>query len=189
MEIDNRLYQPLIIISNNNNKTAKRKRHHSANKRDLKTRQCGHFQKPAFWDFATHNKSNSNNVFMTNIALNEKEHNQFIMQDFSQYRKKPEQYLPKSEINKLFLEKISSRYKEPKKNNIRPRSSMHIYNNSDIQIERLFDKFYKADKARKVNSTGLGLFIVKKLMLKMNGNVEALLQDNKLFIKCRWTLS
>ena len=65
----------------------------------------------------------------------------------------------------------------------------YIYNNSDIQIERLFDKFYKADKARKVNSTGLGLFIVKKLMLKMNGNVEALLQDNKLFIKCRWTLS
>lgn len=65
----------------------------------------------------------------------------------------------------------------------------YIYNNSDIQIESLFDKFYKADKARKVNSTGLGLFIVKKLMLKMNGNVEALLQDNKLFIKCRWTLS
>ena len=84
MEIDNRLYQPLIIISNNNNKTVKRKRYYSANKRDLKTSQCGHFQKPAFWDFNTHNKSNTNNVFMTNISLKEKEHNQFIMQDFSQ---------------------------------------------------------------------------------------------------------
>ena len=140
MEIDNRLYQPLIIISNNNNKTVKRKRYYSANKRDLKTSQCGHFQKPAFWDFNTHNKSNTNNVFMTNISLKEKEHNQFIMQDFSKYRKKPEQYLPKSEINKLFLEKISSSYKEPKKNNITPRSSMHSYNNSDRAAPLLYQR-------------------------------------------------
>ena len=56
------------------------------------------------------------------------------------YRKKPEQYLPKSEINKLFLEKISSSYKEPKKNNIRPRSSMHSYNNSDRAPPLLYQR-------------------------------------------------
>ncbi|MGL4848023.1 MAG: sensor histidine kinase [Clostridium sp.] len=65
----------------------------------------------------------------------------------------------------------------------------YIDNNSDIQMESLFNKFYKADKARKVNSTGLGLSIVKELMVKMNGSVEADVQDNKLFIKCRWKSS
>ncbi|MGL5152224.1 MAG: sensor histidine kinase [Clostridium sp.] len=65
----------------------------------------------------------------------------------------------------------------------------YIDNNSDIQIESLFNKFYKADKARKVNSTGLGLSIVKELMVKMNGSVEGDVQDNKLFIKCRWKSS
>lgn len=65
----------------------------------------------------------------------------------------------------------------------------YIDNNSDIQSESLFDRFYKADKARKVNSTGLGLSIVKELMLKMKGNAEAQVKDNKLFIKCRWSLS
>ena len=77
---------------------------------------------------------------MTNIALNEKEQNNFIIQDFSKYRKKPEQYLPKSELNKLFLEKISSNYKEPKKNNIRPRSSMHYTNNQNQIVPLLFQK-------------------------------------------------
>ena len=64
----------------------------------------------------------------------------------------------------------------------------YIDNANEIQIENLFDRFYKADKARKVNSTGLGLSIVKELMLKMKGNVEAEIQDNKLCIRCIWKL-
>lgn len=64
----------------------------------------------------------------------------------------------------------------------------YIYNSNEIQAENLFNRFYKADKARKVNSTGLGLSIVKELMIKMKGNAEAEIQDNKLYIKCIWKL-
>lgn len=64
----------------------------------------------------------------------------------------------------------------------------YIYNSNEIKAENLFNRFYKADKARKVNSTGLGLSIVKELMLKMKGNAEAEIEDNKLYIKCRWKL-
>ncbi|MDU4890550.1 MAG: HAMP domain-containing sensor histidine kinase [Clostridium sp.] len=60
---------------------------------------------------------------------------------------------------------------------------------AEIEVDNLFDKFYKADKARKVNSTGLGLSIVKELMGKMNGNVEADIVHNSLCITCRWELS
>lgn len=63
-----------------------------------------------------------------------------------------------------------------------------IDNVNDIEVENLFDKFYKADKARKVNSTGLGLSIVKELMGKMQGSVEADIKNNYLYIRCIWKL-
>lgn len=59
---------------------------------------------------------------------------------------------------------------------------------AQIEVDNLFEKFYKADRARKVNSTGLGLSIVKELMIKMNGNVEADIVNNNLCIICRWQL-
>lgn len=64
-----------------------------------------------------------------------------------------------------------------------------IQDKDEIDADNLFNKFYKADKARKVNSTGLGLSIVKELMGKMNGNVEADIVHNSLCITCRWELS
>lgn len=48
--------------------------------------------------------------------------------------------------------------------------------------EQIFEKFYKADSARRKGSSGLGLFIVKELMEKMNGNVKAELAENSLCI-------
>lgn len=42
--------------------------------------------------------------------------------------------------------------------------------------EHIFDRFYKADSARRKGSSGLGLFIVKELTERMNGNVQAILE-------------
>lgn len=47
---------------------------------------------------------------------------------------------------------------------------------------QLFDRFYKADSARRKGSSGLGLFIVKELTQKMNGEVNAVLENGQLKI-------
>lgn len=54
------------------------------------------------------------------------------------------------------------------------------------ELFHLFDRFYKADQARKEKGTGLGLSIAKSLMGKMNGSLSAELKENHLFMKCRW---
>ncbi|MCR5322246.1 MAG: HAMP domain-containing histidine kinase [Lachnospiraceae bacterium] len=47
--------------------------------------------------------------------------------------------------------------------------------NSDVRIDidRVFDRFYKADKARSGKGSGLGLAISKELVIKMGGRIEA----------------
>lgn len=50
----------------------------------------------------------------------------------------------------------------------------------------LFDRFYKADEARRGKGTGLGLSIAKSLMEKMNGSLSAELDRGELIMKCRW---
>lgn len=52
----------------------------------------------------------------------------------------------------------------------------------NIDIDRVFDPFYKADSARHVKSSGLGLFIVRQLMEKLGGFVEAEVSDGRLRI-------
>lgn len=52
--------------------------------------------------------------------------------------------------------------------------------------EQIFDKFYKADSARRKGSSGLGLFIVKELMERMNGSVCAELKGDSLRILLRF---
>jgi len=46
-----------------------------------------------------------------------------------------------------------------------------------IDMERLFQRFYKADPARSGQTSGLGLTIVQSLMHRMRGTVTAELQD------------
>ncbi|MFJ7980901.1 sensor histidine kinase [Lysinibacillus xylanilyticus] len=50
----------------------------------------------------------------------------------------------------------------------------------------LFDRFYKVDQTRTKRSTGLGLFIAKSLMIKMDGNLSAALNGDQLLMKCEW---
>lgn len=53
-------------------------------------------------------------------------------------------------------------------------------------VTYLFDRFYTADQNRSNKSTGLGLSIVKSLMLKMNGEITAVLEGDVLHIECIW---
>lgn len=52
----------------------------------------------------------------------------------------------------------------------------------ELEIEKLFEKFYTADLSRSQSSSGLGLYIVKLLSEKMKGGVSASLEDNKLIV-------
>lgn len=51
---------------------------------------------------------------------------------------------------------------------------------NEVQVGKLFDRFYTVEAARK--STGLGLTIAKTLILHMNGTISASYEDNKLSI-------
>lgn len=53
---------------------------------------------------------------------------------------------------------------------------------TEIDAEKLFERTYRADKARSGNGAGLGLYIVKLLAQKQNGRVTAECKDNELFV-------
>lgn len=48
----------------------------------------------------------------------------------------------------------------------------------EIDVDRIFERFYKADPARSRNSTGLGMAIAKELTGYMNGTITASLEEN-----------
>ncbi len=62
-----------------------------------------------------------------------------------------------------------------------------VKNASEIDVNRIFERFYTADKARGSN-TGLGLSIVSLLAKQMGGSVGASLQDGLLDIRVRLQL-
>lgn len=60
---------------------------------------------------------------------------------------------------------------------------------SGKDVEYLFEKFYTADPARSCGSTGLGLYIVKGLLEKINGGIEyAEYKDGNLIISIFFSL-
>ena len=52
-----------------------------------------------------------------------------------------------------------------------------------IDTEKIFDKFYRADVSRNSDGTGLGLYICRKLIEEMKGNITACGNDDVLTIK------
>lgn len=59
----------------------------------------------------------------------------------------------------------------------------------EIDLSQVFDRFYKADKARGVSSTGLGLAITKELVRKMDGKIDADICENRFRITVEFPLA
>ncbi len=59
---------------------------------------------------------------------------------------------------------------------------------SELDVNHMFDRFYKVDQTRTGKGTGLGLPIAKSLMEKMGGGLTAELVDEQLIMKCVWHL-
>lgn len=50
-------------------------------------------------------------------------------------------------------------------------------------MERVFERFYKGDSARRETSSGLGLSIAKELALRMDGSMEARTEDGRFLVE------
>lgn len=70
------------------------------------------------------------------------------------------------------------------------RARLHVKNDAhsltEEDVNRIFDRFYMADRSRSDKNTGLGLSIVKSLMDKMNGKITGRLHNGQLLIVCEW---
>ncbi|WP_339208067.1 HAMP domain-containing sensor histidine kinase [Paenibacillus sp. FSL K6-3182] len=73
---------------------------------------------------------------------------------------------------------LSIRYEE-KQDEVLFHFSNVLKRNHLLSLDNIFTRFYKADPSRTNQSSGLGLFIVKSLMEKMNGYVQADLNDDQ----------
>lgn len=58
-----------------------------------------------------------------------------------------------------------------------------VANIKQIDVERVFDRFYKADSSRSEQGTGLGLSIAQLLVEKMGGSISAYLNDDSIVIQ------
>lgn len=71
---------------------------------------------------------------------------------------------------KISLEKINKRAVLEISNGIKP--------DEIPDASKVFDRFYKADTSRHVNSSGIGLSVAQKLVGKMNGTISASVDGN-----------
>lgn len=60
------------------------------------------------------------------------------------------------------------------------RISNQVDDPDEIDVSHIFDRTYRADKARSVGGAGLGLYIAKLLMEKQKGSIEAEIMENSL---------
>lgn len=61
-------------------------------------------------------------------------------------------------------------------------------NIDSAEADRLFQRFYTVDKSRTRKTTGLGLSIVKNLVIKLNGEIKAYVEDSFLVINISFKL-
>lgn len=57
-----------------------------------------------------------------------------------------------------------------------------------INIEQVFERFYKADAARSKTSTGLGLAIARELVSRMNGEIGAKIDKEEFIVEMRFPI-
>lgn len=63
------------------------------------------------------------------------------------------------------------------------RISNQVIASEQIDIEHVFDRFYKADTARSKTSTGLGLSIAREFVRRMNGEIGAKIEENEFIVE------
>ena len=63
------------------------------------------------------------------------------------------------------------------------RISNQVTASEQIDIEHVFDRFYKADAARCNTSTGLGLSIAREFVRRMNGEIGAKIEENEFIVE------
>ena len=70
---------------------------------------------------------------------------------------------------------------KPQQKVCRIRIGNNVEDSASIDIDHIFDRTYRADKARSDGSAGLGLYIAKLLTEKQKGSINATLEDSKLY--------
>ena len=57
-----------------------------------------------------------------------------------------------------------------------------------INMDHVFERFYKADAARSKTSTGLGLSIARELVSRMNGEIEAKIEKKEFIVEMNFPI-
>lgn len=96
--------------------------------------------------------------------------------------------LDRSALSRVFsnLLQNATRYSDGDLNVLLTAAGEIAFSNSaaalnEVQVGRLFDRFYTVEAAR--NSTGLGLSIARTLVEQMHGTIRANYESNKLYIR------
>lgn len=72
---------------------------------------------------------------------------------------------------------------EEVENSIRIQIKNQVCHVEKINVDQVFERFYKADEARSKTSSGLGLSIAKELVLRMEGKISARIEGNEFCVE------